>query len=188
MLQLLVVPILCMDSKYSRDFNITYTTYKLDRISSIDEGHILKIGENNLDNSKENVNLSPIYTRWNGLCYSIQNTKKFDLDNKLTRIILKTSDRKVLPKIKVFFTSEDNLYGVINSNWRDGKSYSIEPSGGNLKEIYLTVEKKINLDCSETSFYEYVTSKLEESNLEGCWTFQPSAFPKDYYTTYPMNG
>ena len=169
-------------SKYGEVFNITYATFQEDWFSPRDE-LFLKMGENHLDNAKEKVHLSPIYTRWNSLCYSIQTTRMVDVDNTMTRFILKTSDSKVLPKVKIFFTSEDNLYGVINSNWRDGKAYSIEPSGGDLKEIYLKAEKKINLDCSETSFYEYVASKLPESSLEGCWTFQSSANRCKYVST-----
>ena len=38
-------------------------------------------------------------------------------------------------KMNVYFTSERNSYGITNSDWKDGKVFSVETSIGDSKGI-----------------------------------------------------
>ena len=94
---------------YGTEFNITYQTYKSDGLTS-EEKIPLKIGENHLSHAKEKVNLTKIYTRWNGICYKINTTRKADF--RKTEIKLNSSGSKTLETTEFFFTSEENFYDL----------------------------------------------------------------------------
>ena len=148
---------------YGTEFNVTYQIYESDGLRSKEEIS-LKIGENHLAVSKEKVSLTMTYTRWNTICYKINTTKI--VDSRKTEIKLKTSGSKTLETTQVFFTSEENSYGVTNDQFMDGKAFSTQLTGGNWKEIDLSVGKNINRECSKESFFEYIASKLSESSFE----------------------
>ena len=61
-----------------------------------------------------------------------------------------------------------NSYGITQRDWRDGEEFSFTTSAGNSKQIDLTVEKNINLKCSNQSFYEYVASRLSKESFRTC--------------------
>ena len=105
---------LCIEDalNYGSEFNITYQTFESDGITSA-EKISLEIGENLISVSKIKVSLTKIYSRWNSICYKIYTTRKADF--RETEIKLKTSSSKYLGKTKLFFTSEDNSYGVTNN-------------------------------------------------------------------------
>ena len=171
---------------YGTEFNITYQTYKNDGLAG-EEILTLKIGENHLAVSKERVSLTKIYTRWNSICYKINTTRKADFGK--TEIKLKTSGSKTLEKTKYFFTSEENSYGVTNNKFMDGKDFSTQLNGGSWNEIYLSVEKNMNLVCSKESFFEYVASRLSQSNFENCThTCLRTSLPNDLYPICPNYG
>ena len=150
---------------YGTEFNVTYQTFKSDGLTS-EENIVLKIGENNLAVSKGKVSLTMLYTRWNGICYKINTTREVDL--KKTEIKLSTTHSKNLGITQFFFTSEQNSYGVTNDQFKDGKNFSTHLTGGDWKEIDLTMKKYMNLACSKESFFEYIASRLSDSNFENC--------------------
>ena len=169
-LEFLGLPALCMEDSinYGTNFNITYQTFERDGQTS-EHKIALKIGENNLSTSNEKVSLTKIYTRWNSICYKINTTRKADFS--ATEIKLKTSESKILDTTEFFFTSEDNSYGVTDNKFMDGKVFSTQLNGGKWKELYIYVTKNINLACSKKSFFEYVSSSLQERNFENCTNF-----------------
>ena len=181
---------LCMHPfwEYETTVNITYITYHNDGYSYEDET-ILKIGENNLDTSKEIVNLTKLYTRFNGVCYTINTARKVDERNTQIKI---HSDSYNLPNFTMYFTSEKNAYGVTNRDWRDGKSYSYYSSGGNRKvEIDFTVDRHVYLECNKDGFYEYIGKKLSKQSFANCSEIcLQTSLPNDpfpmcpYYTTW----
>ena len=161
------LPCLCVNDShnYGTEFNFTYQTFKIDELTS-QEIIPLKIGDNHLAIAKEKVSLTKIYSRWNSICYKINTTRKPDFGK--TGIKLNTAESKILETTKFFFTSEENSYGVAYDKFMDGKAFSTQLYGGKWKEIYLSVEKNMNLACSKESFFEYVESNLSESNFENC--------------------
>ena len=173
---------LCMTdlANHGTDFNVTYQTYKNNGLTS-DEKVPLEIGENLLAVSKEKVTMTKIFTRWHGTCYKINTTRKVDF--RKTEIKLKTSLSCLsLATTEFFFTSEDNSYGVTNNKFMDGKFFSTHLDEGKWKEIYLSVEKNMNLACNKESFYEYVESRLSERNFESCTdTCLQTSLPNERY-------
>ena len=160
--------VICMDIwKYDADFNITYKTYQSDGFSIEDEV-VLTMGENSLEKSGKTVNLIIIFTRYNGLCYAINTTREVDTRKTSIKIMPSSSVDNLPKNIPVIFTSEMNSYGVTQKDWRDGEVFSFITSGGNYKDIDLTLQKNINLKCSDQSFYKYISSRLSEENFEKC--------------------
>lgn len=169
--------------EYETTFNITYITYHNDGYSYEDEA-ILKIGKNNLNMSKEIVNLTKIFTRFNGVCYTINTTRKVDERNTQIEI---QSNIYNLPNFTMYFTSEVNAYGVTNRDWRDGNSYSYYSSGGNRKvEIDFTVDRHVYLECDEDGFYEYIGKKLSKQSFVNCTEIcMQTSLPNDPYPICP---
>ena len=134
--------VICMGSlKYQTDFEIVYGITKEDGFSW-DMIVDLVIGENYLETLKETVNLSIVYTRSNGQCYAISTSRKIDERKTLIIMVGSSSSGYNLPgSFPVIFTSEMNSYGVTLGDWRDGEVFSFSTSGGNSKQIDLTVEK-----------------------------------------------
>ena len=69
--------------QYYKKFNITYTTYQSNGLTVQDEV-VLKIGENDLENSGGIVHLTTSYTRYTSLCYVMNTTR--DVDERETKI------------------------------------------------------------------------------------------------------
>ena len=129
-------------------------------LGQVKESVLLNIGENNLKDSAEKVYLKEVDTRFHAKCYNL--TAIRNIDGKLT--VLEFSSRvSQIPKMNVYFTSERNSYGITNSDWKDGKVFSVETSNDNSKGIDLTVEKYIHLKCQDQSFYQCATSKILKS-------------------------
>ena len=164
--------------EYQTVFNITYTTYQSDGLTIEDEV-VLKIGGNYLNKSGDIVNLVTLYTEHDFLCYAINTTRNVDeMETEIKVISIPFNMEKV-----AFFTSDKNSYGVTKRDWREGEVYSVSLPGGIRKDITLTVEKNINLKCSEESFYEYVASKLSEKSLEMCnETCLMTSLPNNQYS------
>ena len=169
--------------KYGTEFNVTYQKFHSNGLTS-EEEIPLKIGENYLGDSKERVSLTTVYTRWNSICYKINTPRRTDF--RKTEIKLKSSGSKNLGTTEFFFTSDENSYGVTNNQFKDGKAFSTQLTGGNWKEIDLSVGKNINRECSKESFFEYVTSRLSESSFENCThTCLRTSLPNEHYQICP---
>ena len=165
--------------EYQKHFNITYRAYQSD---GLPVEVILKMGENDLKNSEGIVNLAIIYTRYNAMCYSISTTR--NVDERETEI--KLSFPYSFHDKNFYFTSEKNVYGITRRDWRDGEVYSITIAHGTKKDITLTVEKNINLQCSKETFYEYVASRLSKHNFDTCNnTCLMTSLPNDPYPICP---
>ena len=168
---------------YGTEFNFIYQTFESEGLTA-DEKIPLKMGENHLSLAKEIVSLSKIYTRWKSICYTINTTRKADF--RKTEIKLSTSGSKNLEFTEIFFTSEENSYGVTNNKFMDGKAFSTQLIGGELKEIDLSIEKNMNLACSKESFFEYVASRLSDRNFENCLhTCLRTSLPNTPYSICP---
>ena len=184
-MELLGLPSLCMKDarNYGTELNITYQTYKSDGLTEEEKIH-LQIGENHLSVSEEKVRMTIMHTRWNFICYKINTTRKADF--RKTEIKLQTSSSKTFEKAEFFFTSEENSYGVTNNKFEDGKAFLTQLSGGNLKEIYLSVEKSKNWACRKESFFECVASRLSDSRFKKCiHTCLRTTLPDEYYQICP---
>ena len=168
---------------YGIEFNFTYQTFEIDGLTS-EERIPLKIGENYLAVTNEIVSVTKIYSRWNSICYKINTTRKADFGK--TEIKLNTTKSKILETTKIFFTSEENSYGVTNDKFIDGKAFSTELDGGKWKELYLSVEKNMNLACRKESFFEYVESSISEINFENCThSCLRTSLPNGHYPICP---
>ena len=178
--------VICMDSwKYQTDFKILYVVTKKDGFS-LDDYSFLVIGQNYLGNLKEIVTLTAVYTRYNGLCYAINTTQNVDERKIMIKITPSTTIYNLPDTIPVIFTSEINSYGVTQEDWRDGEVFSFITSRGMRQVIDLTIEKNINLKCSNQSFYEYVASRLSEGNFEKCnETCLMTSLPNNPYPICP---
>ena len=180
---------LCLEDSinYGNAFNITYQTLDGDdHVHGLtsEEKIPLKVGENYLSVSNEKISLTKIYTRWSSLCYKINMTRKPDF--RKTEIKLETSGSKYLKRTEFFFTSEENSYGVTDNKFIDGKAFSIQLNGGECKEIYLSVQKNMNLVCSKESYFQYVESRLSQGNFDNCTRVcLRTSLPNDLYPICP---
>ena len=184
--------VICMGSlKYQSDFKIKYglNPYDLGKINWIyaEEEIVLAMGTNHLETFEEDVILTKIHTRYNGICYAINTTRKVDEIETNVEIMPSSSFVNVPKIISVIFTSEKNSYGIIQNSWRDGESYILQTSFGKFKEIDLTVEKNIHLQCRDESFYEYIASRLPSEDIfEKCNdSCLMTSLPNDPYPICP---
>ena len=151
--------------QYEQDFKIEY---KILLGNQSLYGNILREGINS-NVFGEIVYLQKIITRYLGDCYKISSILS---DHKLvkygTRILLhfkKTIVEEDLPPfIKLFFTSEKNSYGIIESQWRNGKIIRSQVNKDMGKVINLTPQQHnfltIKSQCSSESYYECLAKRL----------------------------
>ena len=172
--------------KYGRDFNMTYAT--MISVKEAEDKAILRIGENNLGTSDGKLYMKEIYTEWEGYCYSITALREINSNYITIKIWPPQNDtdvHRVLNDIAIYFTSEENSYGITKRNWKDGKVYpiSITKEYGRWKVVELGVEKHIKFDdCSEYSFYECAGTKISNSDFTNCSVAcMPITFPNVSY-------
>ena len=164
--------------KYERDFNMTYAIVAEDYLTIIDRAS-LNIGKNELNSAEGVVYLNEIYTYSSGLCYNLTTTRKVDL--KYTEIEI-SSYAKPLPQMLFYFTSEKNSYGIIWDSWKDGKTFSFYKDNKKGKYLELFINKFVNLECKEETFYECVGSKIMKADFSKCsHTCMPITFPNVKY-------
>ena len=133
--------------KYGRDFNMTYAT--MISVKEAEDKAILRIGENNLGTSDGKLYMKEIYTEWEGYCYSITALREINSNYITIKIWPPQNDTDihgVLNDIAIYFTSEENSYGITKRNWMDGKVYPLSLSGKNgwngwWKVVELSIEK-----------------------------------------------
>ena len=103
--------------KVGIDFNITLKLHENNYTLLIDN-------ENIPEKISQIIEFEVIYTLWLGLCYRI--TQKIHVEEDLMNTIVidfnESMPEEDIPEyVDVFFTSEDNPYGVISLKWIDGK-------------------------------------------------------------------
>ena len=133
--------------KYGRDFNMSYAT--MTSVVDVEDKVILRIGENNLGTSDGKLYIKEIYTEWEGYCYSITALREINSNYITIKIWPPQNDTDihgVLNDIAIYFTSEENSYGITKRNWMDGKVYPLSLSGKNgwngwWKVVELSIEK-----------------------------------------------
>ena len=98
------------------DFNITLKLH--------DKKYNLLIDNEDVsDEISQIIEFETIYTLWKGLCYRITQKIKVveDMMNTIVIHFNKAMPDKDIPKhVDLFFTSENNPYGVISLKWLDG--------------------------------------------------------------------
>ena len=150
-------------SKYilGKDFHITYQNKNLS-IGQEQEAKNLK--------EIETVTLKEISNTGSyGNCYRIV-SQILVMDPAEWKAIQVTFDQlipmKILPKIKFFMSSSDNVYGIYSNQWFDGKIYEIDiGKSSNYVQIVLNVEKynylKSMSHCNDYTFGEcYILHRL----------------------------
>lgn len=73
------------------------------------------------------VHFEELYTFWSGLCFKIMpkiKTKR-NLENSLKLKFSNSMSYYDVPKVKMFFTSENNSYGIMDVSWFEGDEYSL---------------------------------------------------------------
>ena len=101
------------------------------------------------------ISFEEVYTLHSGLCYKI--TPKIQTTgggyNKIELIFYDTVPDEDIPEVELFFTSEDNAYGIIGTNWVVGDSYTMIVKSKNLLkykvELIPMKYKKYPSKCNE---------------------------------------
>ena len=162
----------CFSNPYSRfeyeqDFKIDYQImFENESISST----FLKEGQNSTL-SGEIIHLQKMITRYFGNCYKISTILSDQLMTKsYTRFgfyvyFNKPVLNESLLFVKVFLSSEKNSYGVIESNWKNGKLRRSQVDKDMAKFILLTPEQHNFITtksvCSSESYYECLGRNLK---------------------------
>ena len=159
-------------TKYQLKFN-----YGLDfRIKYHYDGFFLNKGKNYRNDSKEMILFEEIVTSHYGYCYKIttKSDKIIKGDSKYIKVYFNESiPHEHLPSLlKLYFTSEENSYGIIANAWMDGKVMLVNLNKNSNIEISIRPESYIYLNekfrCSNESFYKCYTSHLNMINFENC--------------------
>ena len=79
---------------------------------------------------------------------------------------------KDLPSLQIYISSEKNAYGILLSEWMDGRVIKMDFSRHQYKLISLKPEKHIylreNWKCNDQSFYHCFGSKILKTNFSEC--------------------
>ena len=157
---------------YGTDFNISKYFYLKDYIYKQNE-FILREGENLLD---QKIVLSKIHTVLYGQCYEIVSKildKKPGLVEAIKISVKESSSEEDIPPIQIYFTSENNSYGITRALWKDGEVLSLHM---NLQQrymaIWLTEERyqylRDKTPCRDEPFHHCYGSRLVSANFEEC--------------------
>ena len=145
--------------EYGSDFQIEYMISDKNWNNEI---FILKEGINSMQFG-ETLWLGEIATKYEGNCYNIT-SEVIDtyIRKQYTNIKLdfnKSITEENLPSyLKIFITSRKNAYGVVISDWKNGKVMKTNVDKGLIKAIDLKPEKHnylvMNSKCSHESYFE----------------------------------
>ena len=122
----------------------------------------------------ETIFLEKLITLHMGICYKITTISDVTAPGSVRSTIFNFNETNENPAVlKIFITSEDNAYGIVQNVWMDGtvsklsvkKYFFVETSLKPLQRKYL----KSNNECSELPFYECFGSLLA-AILEECHT------------------
>ena len=174
----------CFDGKPFWRFNSRYgEDFQLDHIvkDGVDDGNAgdfspLELGENGQQNATIKIFLKAVATMGHGQCYQLKTTnvdKSSLISNVWNQITIRfLSIETDLPRIEFFITSEENSYGVIKRDWRNGEVLTVELEPNNLKRLDLKVQKQVFLKsttkCKDETFYECLTPHVMKENFTGC--------------------
>ena len=120
--------------------------------------------------------LSEIFTAYFGICYKLNLTRKITRGNNEFKIIFKKfyhSAGKLdqIPWVEIYFTSEENAYGIIPSYWIDGDAYRLSINPTLLLSHYVDLlafryeRLEINSGCQEES-HMICVSKLMNTRMD----------------------
>ena len=146
---------------------------------------ILKEGKNYNPMANEIINLEILGTLYSFLCYKMTLQGAVDQkgpNTKNWRTILVNFNKSIsnenLPTLKIYFTSENNSYGIISNRWLDGEIWELDINELDInKNIYyeldLKAEKHIRLKTTsqcidEVSFYECYGARILSDNFDYC--------------------
>ena len=156
--------------KYRSDFKIEY---KISDKNWNPETTFLKEGTNKLFG--EILWLQKVTTQFQGFCYNLTSvlTNKYMM-KQYTEILIyfnKSASEENLPtSLKIFITSEKNSYGVVFSNWKNGKVMIADVAPNMFKILNLTPKQHnyltMNSRCSNDPYYECLT-RLISMKLNG---------------------
>ena len=139
--------------------------------------YYLKIGANYHDQFQDRIELTLLQTAFYGTCYKISTTlskqmvpgEYYDFTISFNKTFLAYED---IPPVKIFFTSENNAYGITANEWRDGKVFEMTMRPCTRKNIYLKpikyIYSKTKSNCREETFYECFGEQLYADDYEGC--------------------
>ena len=116
-------------------------------------------------NQLDLIYFEEVYTLDSGLCYKI--TPKINttggLYNKITIIFNDTVRNEDIPRVELFFSSEDNAYGIMTSNWVIGDTYSMKIKSTNLLKFNVKLTPmnyiKLNSKCSKEANIKCISQK-----------------------------
>ena len=120
----------------------------------------------NLTKSQLNlINFEEVYTLDSGLCYKI--TPKIKTTggeyNKIELIFYYTLPDEDIPRVELFFSSEDNAYGIMTSNWVIGDTYSMKIESKNLLKFNVKLTPmnyiKLNSKCNKEASIQCISQK-----------------------------
>ena len=169
--------LLCFSSngKFDGDVNYEYgsefkISYEVDWKKSIG---FLKEGEN-FNDFNETVNIERIRTVYTGTCYKVSSLSNFVSKGKFTSLFLHF-DTSIptykLPYVKFYFSSEENLLGILFAEWFDGKVKPVQIEKDLYKLISLQPIRYNHLrsksNCREESFFECLRNIIYEK-LDHC--------------------
>ena len=152
--------------EYEHDFKINYQIMFANESNS---STFLKEGQNSTL-SGEIIHLQKMITRFFGNCYKISSilSDQQILTKSYTRFYVyfnKPVLNKSLLFVKLFFSSEKNSYGVVESNWKNGKLRRSQVDKGMAKFMLLTPEQHNFIAtksvCSSESYYECLGRNLK---------------------------
>ena len=119
-------------------------------------------------------------TIWSGYCYKIstESTSHSTVNKGYSQNIIVQYDQSIalsdLPMLTIYFTSEQNAYGIMFSEWMDGEVLEFNIENNTYEEISLRPERYIFLKakskCFDESFYECFGLKFLSNNFDGCQT------------------
>ena len=152
-------------------------------------------------NANLSITLTKMYTYYNGICFkisSIENTvKKYPRHNVwgweyFSFDFNKNIPRKNLPSVDLYFTSENNTYGIVRRFWPDGEPFTLHMNNGqNYFEVGLMQNKYIyskeKQECRQEPYYHnYGRNIILSANYSGCpKKCLPHSLPKEI-TRYPI--
>ena len=161
------------------DFNVSFGTYGMilnEKFWHYEVGVNwvdLKLGSN-LFQKQTQVDFKKIRTRYLGECYQI--STELVPSSEWAYVKLKFNNsilEEDIPRVKIFFTSEENAYGIKENLWEDGKSlsYILEPKASiwfQLDEDKYGYIKWNITSCRQENYYQRYAGKIEFANYTTC--------------------
>ena len=165
--------------EYELDFVIKYFYWSEDNKTST----FLVTGSNSSVLGKV-VHINKLTAAYMGTCYEINRESNGVIGNKFQEFMLyfnRSIPFKDLPLLKIFFSSEKNVYGISFNEWKNGNMAKVNIYKGVYKKIDI-IEKKFSYisgitTCGHETFYECFSRKLA-AKLNGSSTkCSPGSLP-----------